>query len=71
MMDNELKNLKFVMYMRKSSESDDRQALSLDAQRDTLVEVAKRNKLKIVTEFREAKSASNRIIDQSLIKWSN
>ncbi len=57
-MDNELKNLKFVMYMRKSSESDDRQALSLDAQHDTLMDVVKRNKLKVIAEFREAKSAS-------------
>ena len=57
-MDNELKNLKFVMYMRKSSESDDRQALSLDAQHDTLMDVVKRNKLKDIAEFREAKSAS-------------
>ena len=57
-MDNELKNLKFVMYMRKSSESDDRQALSLDAQHDTLMDIVKRNKLKVIAEFREAKSAS-------------
>ena len=57
-MDIELKNLKFVMYMRKSSESDDRQALSLDAQHDTLMDVVKRNKLKVIAEFREAKSAS-------------
>ncbi len=57
-MENELRNLKFIIYMRKSSESDDRQALSLDAQYDALMDLVKRYKLNIIAEFRESKSAS-------------
>lgn len=52
------KNLKYALYMRKSSESDDRQALSLDAQKDALSKIVKQERLNVVVEFQESKSAS-------------
>jgi len=46
------------MYMRKSSESEDRQQLSLDGQEEALNKIVKLNNLTVVGEpFRESKSA--------------
>ena len=50
-------NLRYVLYARKSSESEDRQALSIQSQMYEMKEVAKREKLKIVKIFQESKSA--------------
>lgn len=47
--------LRYAIYTRKSTEEAERQVLSLDSQRDKIKEQFKN--LKIVTEFRESKSA--------------
>lgn len=49
--------VKYVMYLRKSSEDEDRQAASLPAQRKELEEVIKRDKLNVVAVFEESQSA--------------
>ena len=51
------KIMKFVLYCRKSTESDDRQVLSLDSQEKELLALAERLGLEIVKIFRESKSA--------------
>jgi DNA invertase Pin-like site-specific DNA recombinase len=50
-------NMKYVMYSRKSSEGEDRQMLSLDAQERELLEIAKKYNLEIVATYRESMSA--------------
>lgn len=49
--------MKFVLYCRKSTESDDRQVLSLDSQEKELLTLAERLGIEIVKIFRESKSA--------------
>ncbi len=49
--------MKFVLYCRKSTESDDRQVLSLDSQEKELLSLAERLGIEIVKIFRESKSA--------------
>ena len=51
------KDMKYIIYCRKSSESEERQILSLDSQEETLVQLAKKNGLDVVEIFRESKSA--------------
>lgn len=46
-----------VLYVRKSTESDDRQVLSIDAQIDELVSYAARAGLTITRIYRESQSA--------------
>jgi len=48
---------KYIAYYRKSTDTEDRQVLSLDGQREIVKEYAKRNSLKIVAEIRESFSA--------------
>jgi len=50
-------DIRYVIYARKSSESEDRQALSIQSQIIEMKEIAKREKLKIVRIFQESKSA--------------
>ena len=50
-------SMKFVLYCRKSTESEDRQMLSLDSQEHELLALAERAGLTIVKVFRESKSA--------------
>lgn len=50
-------DLKYIVYCRKSTESEDRQILSLDAQRAELDKVIEREKLKVVGYYTEAASA--------------
>ncbi len=45
------------VYVRKSSESEDRQVLSLESQSGVLKDLAKRYEMNVVKEFTEAKSA--------------
>ena len=49
--------MKYILYCRKSSESEDRQVMSLDAQEVELTNLAKRNGVTIVKVLRESKSA--------------
>lgn len=49
--------MKFVIYARKSTESEDRQALSIQSQIIEMKEVAKRENIKIVDILQESKSA--------------
>lgn len=49
--------MKYVIYARKSSEGEDRQVLSLDAQERELLELAHKEGLEIVATFRESMSA--------------
>ena len=49
--------MKYIIYCRKSSESDDRQVLSIDSQESTLLELAQRNSFIIFKTFKESKSA--------------
>lgn len=49
--------VKYVLYARKSTESDERQALSIDSQVKEMLQIAERDKLEIVDIKREAFSA--------------
>jgi predicted site-specific integrase-resolvase len=51
--------IKYVMYVRKSSESEDRQIASMDSQKNDLNKIVERDNLEIVEIFEEAKSAKN------------
>ncbi len=50
-------NNKYFLYVRKSSESEDKQVLSIDSQINELTELARRLGLDIVEIFKETKSA--------------
>ena len=49
--------IKYFIYCRKSSEDEERQVLSIEAQLAELREFAKRNNLFVVEEFYESKTA--------------
>ena len=49
--------MKYVIYARKSSENEDRQALSIESQIIEMKEIAKRENLDVVEIFQESKSA--------------
>ena len=63
--------MKFVLYCRKSTESDDRQVLSLDSQEKELLALAERLGIEIVKIFRESKSAKEpgRPIFNEMLKY--
>jgi len=49
--------MKYFLYVRKSTESEDRQTLSIESQVSELKDLAKKERLKIVNTFKETKSA--------------
>jgi len=57
MLDNDTQSLKYCMYARKSSESDERQAMSIDSQIKEMKALAQREGLRIVDTKYESKSA--------------
>ena len=58
---------KFFLYARKSSEPDDRQTMSIEAQLHELTELANKENLVIVETFIESRSAKLRVVS-SLLK---
>ena len=62
--------MKYIIYTRKSSESEDRQVMSLEAQERELKELAKRLSLEIVGTYQESKTAktTGRPIFNEIIK---
>jgi len=63
--------LKYCLYARKSTESDERQALSIDSQVKEMLQIAEREKLEIIDIRRESKSAKdsgNRPVFKELLR---
>lgn len=52
-----MKDIRYALYARKSTDTEDKQVQSLDDQVKCMREIAKRNKLHIMQEIRESKSA--------------
>jgi len=50
-------DIRYCLYARKSSESDERQAMSIDGQIKEMLQIAKREKIKIVETITESHSA--------------
>lgn len=50
-------SLRYIMYLRKSSESEERQELSIQAQDRELTEVSTKRQFKVVYKFEESRSA--------------
>lgn len=57
MKDTKPNQLKYCLYARKSSESDERQTMSIDSQLKEMLTLAEREKLNIVETKRESHSA--------------
>ncbi len=51
--------IKYCLYARKSTESDERQALSIDSQINEMLQIAERENLEVVDIRRESKSAKD------------
>ncbi|MDP3940741.1 MAG: recombinase family protein, partial [bacterium] len=49
--------MKYILYCRKSTESEDRQVLSLDSQEKELMDIAKNHNLNVIKVFKESRSA--------------
>ena len=56
-MEQEQNKIKYFLYARKSSESEDKQVLSIESQIDELKEIALQEHLEVIDTFTEAKSA--------------
>ncbi len=69
-MDNQIIQKKYCLYARKSSEEDERQALSIDSQIKEMMQIAEKEGLEIVDikkESHSAKESSKRDIFNSII----
>ena len=51
--------MNYIIYTRKSTDTEDRQVLSLDSQERELLEIADKHNLKVVKTFRESMSAKS------------
>lgn len=51
--------LKYCLYARKSTESDERQALSIESQVNEMLQIAERESLDVIDIRRESKSAKD------------
>jgi site-specific DNA recombinase len=75
MITNKSNHLRYFLYARKSSDSEDRQVQSIESQVTKLRELARDQNLKIVKTFTEAKSAkkpNNRpLFDEMMVKLQN
>lgn len=64
-----IKPMKYIIYCRKSTDTEDKQVLSLDSQERELLDIAKKHNLNVVKVFREsmsAKAIGRPIFDQML-----
>jgi len=52
-----LPDMRYIVYCRKSTDTEDKQVLSLESQENELTQIAKAHNLEIVTVLRESKSA--------------
>ncbi len=59
MLDNNTQQLKYCLYARKSSESDERQAMSIDSQLAEMRSMAESEGLSVVSELQESHSAKD------------
>lgn len=69
-MDNQIIHKKYCLYARKSSEEDERQALSIDSQIKEMLQIAEKEGLEIVDikkESHSAKESSKRDVFNSII----
>lgn len=53
----ELKQNKYIIYCRKSTESEDRQVLSIESQENELLEIVKRENIEVLKIYKESMSA--------------
>jgi len=66
--------MKYFLYIRKSTDEDDRQVLSLEAQEAELREFAQKERLNIVSVFRESQTAKDPgrpVFNEMLLKIEN
>ena len=64
-------HMKYILYARKSTEEDDRQVLSIEAQLLELQEYAAKEKLEIVASFQEVKTAKEPVEKHRLEPYFN
>jgi len=55
----QLSDIRYCLYARKSSEAEEKQALSIDSQIKEMLDLAKKNNLKIVDIYKESHSAKD------------